>query len=301
MGFNDADPWRALTSPDDPAQEIRDSFQSILDALDAARADLHAMEEQRHYGATAEYDDSTAPTHRTSQDAVVSPLWARGLRPAVEPPPVVAEPPTGGRTVPPHHEPTAILPLPAPAQADARRRTDPPAATSRPAAAQCWTPPEPPPTSSPLPGQPLTPAQKESRGHRRFAERRHTRAAGIFGLGAVSGLLLASSLFTDERTTPAQPSASVEQPDHPLPDSTSLPQIPGTGLLREGDSGHGVYELQVRLLQIPHIYDGGAINGRYDMDVRQAVARFQNRYGIRGDESGVYGDNTRYALMLHTK
>ncbi|MGV9245344.1 peptidoglycan-binding domain-containing protein [Streptomyces sp. NPDC003710] len=62
-----------------------------------------------------------------------------------------------------------------------------------------------------------------------------------------------------------------------------------------------MYELQVRLQQIPHIYDGGAISGRFDAEVRQAVARFQQRYGVRGDESGVYGDNTRYALMLRTR
>ncbi|MEU7058250.1 peptidoglycan-binding domain-containing protein [Streptomyces sp. NPDC046197] len=92
-----------------------------------------------------------------------------------------------------------------------------------------------------------------------------------------------------------------EQPDRPLPGDTSLPEIPGTGTLRQGDSGHGVYELQVRLLQIPHVYDGGAINGRFDAKVRQAVARFQERYGIRGDATGVYGDNTRQALMLRTK
>ncbi|MGQ4420224.1 peptidoglycan-binding protein, partial [Streptomyces sp. SAS_269] len=78
-------------------------------------------------------------------------------------------------------------------------------------------------------------------------------------------------------------------------------EIPGTGLLRQGDSGHGVYELQVRLLQISRIYDGGAIDGRYDADVRAAVVLFQERYGVRGDESGVYGDNTRFALMLRTK
>ncbi|MEU1710645.1 peptidoglycan-binding domain-containing protein [Streptomyces sp. NPDC005706] len=100
-------------------------------------------------------------------------------------------------------------------------------------------------------------------------------------------------------------------PSHPAPGQTNrpqpgtpdppLPEIPGTGLLRQGDSGHGVYELQVRLLQISHIYDGGAIDGRYDADVRAAVVLFQERYGVRGDESGVYGDNTRFALMLRTK
>lgn len=145
--------------------------------------------------------------------------------------------------------------------------------------------------------------------------------AGVFGLGAVSGLIVASSLLGNGHSAPAVPPASLGQPDLPLPETpapavpsppsgqpglptpgnTSLPEIPGTGVLRIGDSGHGVYELQVRLLQIPHAYPGGAIDGRFDTEVQQAVARFQERYGIRGDETGVYGDNTRHALMLRTK
>ncbi|MCF3133637.1 peptidoglycan-binding domain-containing protein, partial [Streptomyces olivochromogenes] len=145
------------------------------------------------------------------------------------------------------------------------------------------------------------PAQTGIRQHRRFTHRRHTRAAGVFGLGAVSGLFLASSLLSNGHPTPTMPPASLGQPDQPTPGDTPLPEIPGTGLLRQGDSGHGVYELQVRLLQIPHIYDGGAISGHFDTQVRQAVARFQEQYGVRGDETGVYGDNTRYALMLRTK
>ncbi|WP_327706922.1 hypothetical protein OG530_39740 [Streptomyces decoyicus] len=44
---------------------------------------------------------------------------------------------------------------------------------------------------------------------------------------------------------------------------------------------------------------GGA--GRYDADVRAAMARFQKRYGVRSDETGVYGDQSRRALMLRTK
>ncbi|MFE9773603.1 peptidoglycan-binding protein [Streptomyces sp. NPDC005931] len=116
----------------------------------------------------------------------------------------------------------------------------------------------------------------------------------------MGGLILASALFGNEHQAPVQP-AGMGQPDQPLPGSSSLPEIPGTGILRPGDSGHGVYELQVRLLQIPHIYDGGAVDGRYGTEVRQAVSRFQQRYGIRGDESGVYGNNTRHALMLRTK
>ncbi|MFC4608851.1 peptidoglycan-binding protein [Streptomyces maoxianensis] len=120
----------------------------------------------------------------------------------------------------------------------------------------------------------------------------------------MSGLILASSLLGIDNPGPAVPSPPPEQLDRPpAPDNPAprLPEIPGTGVLRQGDSGHGVYELQVRLLQVPNVYDGGAIDGRYDKEVRAAVARFQQWYGVRGDETGVYGDNTRLALMLRTK
>ncbi|MXM65774.1 peptidoglycan-binding protein [Streptomyces sp. HUCO-GS316] len=109
--------------------------------------------------------------------------------------------------------------------------------------------------------------------------------------------------MTNDSLMPGVPSAPPRQVGSPAPDvpDSPLPEIPGTGVLRQGDSGHGVYELQVRLLQVPNVYDGGAIDGRYGTELRAAVARFQEWYGIRGDETGVYGDNTRHALMLRTK
>ncbi|MGW0773623.1 peptidoglycan-binding domain-containing protein [Streptomyces sp. NPDC002835] len=119
----------------------------------------------------------------------------------------------------------------------------------------------------------------------------------------MSGLILASWLMVNDDSPPPVPAPPSGQPDPPPPDSpaAALPEIPGTGVLRQGDKGHGVYELQVRLLQVPNVYAGGAIDGRYGKEVRAAVARFQEWYGIRGDETGVYGDDTRHALMLRTK
>ncbi|WP_234020805.1 peptidoglycan-binding domain-containing protein [Streptomyces sp. 142MFCol3.1] len=119
----------------------------------------------------------------------------------------------------------------------------------------------------------------------------------------MSGLVLASSFLVGNHPAPQESSPPAERLHQPVPDTPdpSLPEIPGTGVLRQGDSGHGVYELQVRLLQIPNVYEGGAIDGRYGTEVREAVARFQEWYGIRGDETGVYGDETRHALMLRTE
>ncbi|MBZ9638655.1 peptidoglycan-binding protein [Streptomyces sp. PSKA30] len=277
MGIPDAEPRQGLTSGGGPAQEIRDSFQAVLDALDAARADLRTLDQQhRRLGDTPEDRAGAGNLRRIPQEAVVGPLWSRGTQPTAD------------------------------------RRTGPPADTPRSAVPQPWdAPPAPlvaPPSDAPVSPEVVRAPERQGsgglrrrRGPGRFIDRRRTRVAGALGLGTVSGLIIGAALLDNEHTAPAEPPASMEQPDRPLPGSSALPQIPGTGVLREADSGHGVYELQVRLLQIPNIYDGGAIDGRYDAEVRQAVARFQKWYGIHGDESGVYGDNTRHALMLRTK
>ncbi|MEU0170060.1 peptidoglycan-binding domain-containing protein, partial [Streptomyces iakyrus] len=74
----------------------------------------------------------------------------------------------------------------------------------------------------------------------------------------------------------------------------------GAGTLREGASGPEVTELQQRLLRIPDVYRDGSTSGRYDSTLTAAVARFQLWYGIRGDETGVYGNDTRAALESRT-
>ncbi|MDW6057689.1 peptidoglycan-binding domain-containing protein [Streptomyces sp. FXJ1.4098] len=72
-------------------------------------------------------------------------------------------------------------------------------------------------------------------------------------------------------------------------------------MLSLGDSGPEVSELQSRLLRIPDVYAGGSVNGQYDQSLASAVARFQLWYGIRGDEDGVYGDDTRRDLESRTR
>ncbi|NEC53081.1 peptidoglycan-binding protein, partial [Actinospica acidiphila] len=95
------------------------------------------------------------------------------------------------------------------------------------------------------------------------------------------------------------------------PPPTAAPEPPRTepprpaapaedGFLREGDAGPEVASLQERLLRVPEVYRDGRTDGRYDATLREAVARFQLWYGVRGDETGVYGDDTRKALESHT-
>ncbi|MFG2603611.1 peptidoglycan-binding protein [Streptomyces sp. NPDC048514] len=74
----------------------------------------------------------------------------------------------------------------------------------------------------------------------------------------------------------------------------------GPGTLRRGDTGPEVTDLQERLLGVPDVYRDGSTSGTYDATLTEAVARFQLWYGISGDETGVYGDDTRHALESRT-
>nr|WP_320785205.1 peptidoglycan-binding domain-containing protein [Streptomyces sp. CRN 30] len=118
-------------------------------------------------------------------------------------------------------------------------------------------------------------------------------AAAVLGFVAA---LLVTDRDDDERTLPAPvPTTPVAQ------DPTGQAADPdGPGTLREGYSGPEVTELQERLRQIPNVYEDGPTHGHYDAALTEAVARFQLWYGIRGDETGVYGDDTRRDLESRT-
>ncbi|BCL25844.1 peptidoglycan-binding protein [Streptomyces aurantiacus] len=129
-------------------------------------------------------------------------------------------------------------------------------------------------------------------------------AAVVAATAAFSGALL---LTLDEEPTdaaaPPPPAASSAPPaSAPGPEDAGPagadPDGPGT--LREGDSGPAVSDLQERLLRIPNVYDQGRPSGVYDATLTAAVARFQLWYGIRGDETGVYGNDTRTDLESRT-
>ncbi|MFE9997084.1 peptidoglycan-binding domain-containing protein [Streptomyces avermitilis] len=124
-------------------------------------------------------------------------------------------------------------------------------------------------------------------------------AAALIGVGAA--LLLPGAAGADGSGGAAHP-----PPSPPVSSAAaSTPARQGTdpdgaGTLREGDSGPEVTALQQRLLHIPNVYDSGSTSGQYDATLTAAVARFQLWYGIRGDETGVYGDDTRRDLESRT-
>lgn len=83
-------------------------------------------------------------------------------------------------------------------------------------------------------------------------------------------------------------------------DSTTAPaDRPATApVLRRGDSGPEVAELQDRLAQLT-IYDGN-VDGRFGSKTERAVSTYQSYMGLDADPPGVYGPETRRALEAQT-
>ncbi|MER7774278.1 peptidoglycan-binding domain-containing protein [Streptomyces sp. NPDC096191] len=71
------------------------------------------------------------------------------------------------------------------------------------------------------------------------------------------------------------------------------------GPLRRGDRGPEVVELQQRLAQL-YLYTGD-IDGNYDHRVEDSVRTYQWARGIRSDDLGVYGPDTRRQLESETR
>lgn len=87
----------------------------------------------------------------------------------------------------------------------------------------------------------------------------------------------------------------------PLPAGPTQTASPsGPPVLREGDTGPEVVELQKRMGQLLLQYVG-LPDGTYDAGVQRAVARYQDSHQITGDPSGVYGADTRADLESRTK
>ncbi|MCX4997510.1 peptidoglycan-binding domain-containing protein [Streptomyces longwoodensis] len=144
----------------------------------------------------------------------------------------------------------------------------------------------------PVPGGPAPGASRPARpGPRRAAVAGGVAAAALAGF-ACALLLPGTDGGAAARTPPTATAAA------PAALAPADPDGPGT--LREGDNGPEVTDLQERLRRVPDVYDDGPTDGRYGTVLAEAVARFQLWYGVRGDESGVYGDDTRRDLESRT-
>ncbi|MGW7257312.1 peptidoglycan-binding protein [Streptomyces sp. NPDC054834] len=137
-------------------------------------------------------------------------------------------------------------------------------------------------------------------GLRRAAVVVAVTAAALVGFACA--LLLPGRQDTASAAQPSAPatSATPTKSAGTAPTAAATADPDGAGTLREGDSGPEVTELEERLLRIPDVYRDGSTSGSYDAELTAAVARFQLWYGISGDETGVYGDDTRRSLESRT-
>ncbi|MFE1191766.1 peptidoglycan-binding protein [Streptomyces olivaceoviridis] len=157
----------------------------------------------------------------------------------------------------------------------------------------------PPPSGAPGP----------SAGPRRAAVAAAVAAAALVGFGCA--LLLPGRQQAAATARPAPPVTTAPPATAPggppAPTTSAGPAAPATapdpdgpGTLRQGDTGPEVADLQQRLLRVPDVYRDGSSSGTYDTTLTEAVARFQLWYGVSGDETGVYGNDTRRALESRT-
>ncbi len=105
------------------------------------------------------------------------------------------------------------------------------------------------------------------------------------------------------RSAEASPSAATTPPGAPAQESQGddrgRDRDRDGGTLHRGDQGTEVVELQQRLTQL-YLYNG-AIDGHYDHRVEDSVRTYQWARGIRSDELGVYGQDTRRMLESETR
>ncbi|WP_262703761.1 MULTISPECIES: peptidoglycan-binding domain-containing protein [Streptomyces] len=148
-------------------------------------------------------------------------------------------------------------------------------------------PAEGPGTSSGSPSSSATPHPSASGSARAGAAPSH--GGGPSGSARPS----ASASATDSATKPG-PSAS----GAPTSTPSDTPEPPGPPVLREGDSGPEVVELQKRLTQLLQYI--GVADGKYDGGLRRIVSSYQDQHDITGDPDGVYGENTRRDLESRT-
>ncbi|MER7482356.1 peptidoglycan-binding protein [Streptomyces sp. NPDC126510] len=95
----------------------------------------------------------------------------------------------------------------------------------------------------------------------------------------------------------SQPSATATGAEQAPPDNSR--QKAGPTVLRLGDSGPEVTELQFRLRQL-YLYDDDT-DGAYDDRLQEAVRTYQWSRGIQTDDLGVYDRETRAKLESETR
>ncbi|MFF9620522.1 peptidoglycan-binding protein [Streptomyces griseosporeus] len=116
---------------------------------------------------------------------------------------------------------------------------------------------------------------------------------------AVSSASPSASSASRSPSGGAEPTASgatLTAPETGAPDDGRYGDAP---VLRRGDRGPEVVELQLRLRQL-YLYNGDA-NGNFNGQVEDALRNYQWARGVRSDDLGVYGPETRWMLESETR
>lgn len=95
---------------------------------------------------------------------------------------------------------------------------------------------------------------------------------------------------------PTASGATLTAPETGAPEDGRYGDAP---VLRRGDRGPEVVELQLRLRQL-YLYNGDA-NGNFNGQVEDALRNYQWARGARSDDLGVYGPETRRMLESETR
>ncbi|MFJ8104985.1 peptidoglycan-binding protein [Streptomyces sp. NPDC096132] len=106
----------------------------------------------------------------------------------------------------------------------------------------------------------------------------------------------ASASASADATAPTARATGTLAPDNQADNGQETIATP---VLRLGDKGTEVTELQLRLRQL-YLYNGDA-DGTFTTDVESALRNYQWSRGIQDDELGVYGAATRARLEAETK
>ncbi|MBO0516887.1 peptidoglycan-binding domain-containing protein, partial [Streptomyces beijiangensis] len=149
------------------------------------------------------------------------------------------------------------------------------------------------PTSAPPPGRTHAQPQPTASAHRPSPTPSPSRATPSASRTKTRSPSPTPSLST------ARATGTVRDPSPTPTRSAPASSAPAAPVLRRGDSGPEVVELQKRLQQA-WVYQGPA-SGRYDDEVESAVRQFQSWTNIQDDPSGVYGPHTRRALEASTQ
>ncbi|MFI1187352.1 peptidoglycan-binding protein [Streptomyces californicus] len=112
--------------------------------------------------------------------------------------------------------------------------------------------------------------------------------------GSASASASASSGRSPSATPGGDTPTKAPTADPPPPPATT------GGMLRPGDRGPQVAELQNRLREVGRWLYSGPSDGHYSDRVAYAVAYYQSYMGVHGDPTGVYGPNTRQLLEAQT-